>query len=99
MALAAVAANPGGHGAPSVLSIPAIPHMMSCPCRMLARHRVGTWWRLRGIASHIRSGHTASQGPPQRPRIDMARALNEPPRSEEHTSELQSHHDLVCRLL
>src|SRR5437773_9051870 len=22
-----------------------------------------------------------------------------PPRSEEHTSELQSHHDLVCRLL
>src|SRR5437667_6994287 len=23
----------------------------------------------------------------------------EPPRSEEHTSELQSHHDLVCRLL
>src|SRR5437773_5728818 len=23
---------------------------------------------------------------------------NEPPRSEEHTSELQSHHDLVCRL-
>src|SRR5437773_7560832 len=25
--------------------------------------------------------------------------LSEPPRSEEHTSELQSHHDLVCRLL
>src|SRR5437667_3794666 len=24
---------------------------------------------------------------------------NRPPRSEEHTSELQSHHDLVCRLL
>src|SRR6266851_1230223 len=24
---------------------------------------------------------------------------NAPPRSEEHTSELQSHHDLVCRLL
>src|SRR5437773_12524055 len=28
------------------------------------------------------------------------RGLDEPPiRSEEHTSELQSHHDLVCRLL
>src|SRR5437773_9467869 len=25
--------------------------------------------------------------------------LTRPPRSEEHTSELQSHHDLVCRLL
>src|SRR5438034_8823198 len=25
--------------------------------------------------------------------------LDEPPRSEEHTSELQSHSDLVCRLL
>src|SRR5437667_7498951 len=25
--------------------------------------------------------------------------LKLPPRSEEHTSELQSHHDLVCRLL
>src|SRR5437773_4992342 len=25
--------------------------------------------------------------------------LSERPRSEEHTSELQSHHDLVCRLL
>ena len=26
-------------------------------------------------------------------------AMDESPRSEEHTSELQSHHDLVCRLL
>src|SRR5437773_7595325 len=25
--------------------------------------------------------------------------LSQAPRSEEHTSELQSHHDLVCRLL
>src|SRR5437773_8484267 len=29
---------------------------------------------------------------------EKARALLDP-RSEEHTSELQSHHDLVCRLL
>src|SRR5437773_3911387 len=37
-------------------------------------------------------GRIRSTGPPQlctRPQ----------PRSEEHTSELQSHHDLVCRLL
>src|SRR5437667_6351296 len=33
-------------------------------------------------------------GPPRRPR-----ASRPEPRSEEHTSELQSHHDLVCRLL
>src|SRR5437773_3143404 len=28
-----------------------------------------------------------------------ARSMPRSPRSEEHTSELQSHHDLVCRLL
>src|SRR5437667_5666330 len=34
--------------------------------------------------------------------VDMTRRRRERqqmPRSEEHTSELQSHHDLVCRLL
>src|SRR5437773_9644797 len=30
---------------------------------------------------------------------DRQRRLERPRRSEEHTSELQSHHDLVCRLL
>src|SRR5437868_8825377 len=30
---------------------------------------------------------------------NVARALTPPPRSEEHTSELQSRFDLVCRLL
>src|SRR6476661_11080302 len=34
-------------------------------------------------------------GPRQRPRRDRC----SPPRSEEHTSELQSHLNLVCRLL
>src|SRR5437773_8703054 len=29
----------------------------------------------------------------------LPHARQQPPRSEEHTSELQSHHDLVCRLL
>src|SRR5437667_2584621 len=33
-------------------------------------------------------------------RSQLARRAREPlPRSEEHTSELQSHHELVCRLL
>src|SRR6266851_4745551 len=31
--------------------------------------------------------------------VTVARAAARGPRSEEHTSELQSHHDLVCRLL
>src|SRR6266540_5496763 len=47
------------------------------------RHRVG-----RGDRRH-RGG----------PRTTRQRRLGQPPRSEEHTSELQSHHDLVCRLL
>src|SRR5437773_6275271 len=34
-----------------------------------------------------------------RARHEELRALREEARSEEHTSELQSHHDLVCRLL
>src|SRR5437773_8614041 len=42
-----------------------------------------------------RSPHPeAALGDPQRPGAAGLRA-----RSEEHTSELQSHHDLVCRLL
>src|SRR5437667_7151858 len=32
-------------------------------------------------------------------RIDSSDSRVPPGRSEEHTSELQSHHDLVCRLL
>src|SRR5437773_11264436 len=48
----------------------------------------------------------AAGGPIQRPEQMQQRALPRPggahdgdERSEEHTSELQSHHDLVCRLL
>src|SRR5437667_8201196 len=36
---------------------------------------------------------------PHGPRCSSSWVRNRPPRSEEHTSELQSHHDLVCRLL
>src|SRR6266540_4796180 len=37
----------------------------------------------------------SSSGPPSVHRTSVGRCA----RSEEHTSELQSHHDLVCRLL
>src|SRR5437773_11594398 len=43
-----------------------------------------------------------SRGPssrPSPPRASRRRAIGAASRSEEHTSELQSHHDLVCRLL
>src|SRR5260221_7578328 len=45
------------------------------------------------ISPHVRSGHR----PPRWPR--RASPALTSPRSEEHTSELQSHSDLVCRLL
>src|SRR5437773_4289800 len=35
----------------------------------------------------------------KRPRSTIVRLTSSRERSEEHTSELQSHHDLVCRLL
>src|SRR5437667_8539187 len=40
-------------------------------------------------------GNVVRQSPPAKP-VPVAVPR---PRSEEHTSELQSHHDLVCRLL
>src|SRR5476649_2974445 len=36
---------------------------------------------------------------PLRPQPEASRSRSRCPRSEEHTSELQSHSDLVCRLL
>src|SRR5437773_7720264 len=49
----------------------------------------------------IESGHRSAIEPQRPGRHDQVGALQAgiPPRSEEHTSELQSHHDLVCRLL
>src|SRR5437667_3431727 len=41
----------------------------------------------------------AAHGRVDRAREDVERELGERCRSEEHTSELQSHHDIVCRLL
>src|SRR3712207_9527666 len=40
------------------------------------------------------------EAPPERPPLEARReAVDPPPRSEEHTSELQSRQYLVCRLL
>src|SRR5471032_3436882 len=50
------------------------------------------------VCSSDLSGFDQHEGAPHGPgrRSDEQRGLG---RSEEHTSELQSHHDLVCRLL
>src|SRR5437773_6533040 len=50
------------------------------------------------IASTSSDLHLVVVGPPQRP-VAIAPLIMRRGRSEEHTSELQSHHDLVCRLL
>src|SRR5437773_7255018 len=42
-------------------------------------------------------GNNRNRRSKDRPRYDLL--IEGPQRSEEHTSELQSHHDLVCRLL
>src|SRR5438034_3836705 len=45
------------------------------------------------------SGERLSRGRTELPLIASSCRLDRAPRSEEHTSELQSHSDLVCRLL
>src|SRR5437667_6076105 len=52
---------------------------------------------FRSRALHCFSRRKTSRNFPALPRLFLLRACNA--RSEEHTSELQSHHDLVCRLL
>src|SRR5437773_8921118 len=59
----------------------------------------------RGARSRVRKPRRCgtSCSPPPRPRAPIQkegrRRVLPRTRSEEHTSELQSHHDLVCRLL
>src|SRR5437773_10135518 len=57
-------------------------------------HQVGHDPNLAGLPGEIGTGVGGEQD-------DRDRLVGEDghPRSEEHTSELQSHHDLVCRLL
>src|SRR5437773_1104039 len=76
-------------------AVAAVPAPAPAPISPVARSRpaaaVTTAWRTRGT-------------PPTAPTTTATAAplRSGPPRvtrSEEHTSELQSHHDLVCRLL
>src|SRR5207248_9192313 len=57
--------------------------------------RAGSWSPQEGGASN----HSAARLPPRSPGSFAAAAMVTPTRSEEHTSELQSPYDLVCRLL
>src|SRR5260221_6157541 len=54
-----------------------------------------TLFRSGASARGTRSG----SAPPSRRRSESSRRRRRSTRSEEHTSELQSHSDLVCRLL
>src|SRR5438034_7009745 len=66
-------------------------HLLQPLARLVGRIGGGlTPWRRR--TTRIRPKFLSSQ-------MKMWRDRWEPPRSEEHTSELQSHSDLVCRLL
>src|SRR5438034_8752446 len=66
-----------------------------------------TLFRSRGSRAQQRSSACAERGPRPAPEAEAAasgpygphRPAPSNPRSEEHTSELQSHSDLVCRLL
>src|SRR5437667_7975344 len=49
-------------------------------------------------SSDLNAGLRHDRSRPRHEQLD-GRSLPIPGRSEEHTSELQSHHDLVCRLL
>src|SRR5947207_12501671 len=60
-------------------------------CRILMLHKVRPYMEAAG-ASFVITGEVLGQ----RPLSQHWRAMQ---RSEEHTSELQSHSDLVCRLL
>src|SRR5207249_11829406 len=70
--------------------------------------RSTTPWRIPATPRPLRTWSAGSRGAPDRlssfspgeERWDSYReAFSLPPRSEEHTSELQSRFDLVCRLL
>src|SRR5437773_6984145 len=68
------------------------------------------YWHVRKLsrAAFEALAEPVPDGPSTRDLLDVSREhgmtigaglLERAPRSEEHTSELQSHHDLVCRLL
>src|SRR5437773_5802855 len=71
------------------------PVLHSFPTRRSSDLRCSTA-RCRNPTSRSASGSSTSGGRSASPSSTMPWRR---PRSEEHTSELQSHHDLVCRLL
>src|SRR5438034_4846958 len=69
--------------------------------RSFSRSRSLLWPRLIALRNAVSHGNSAEGQPAWR--SDWQRVVTPAsrgcPRSEEHTSELQSHSDLVCRLL
>src|SRR5437667_7536505 len=61
----------------------------------------GTWARTDGSRMRTSRSRAARSSSPVAPSstIGMSAFWNRPSRSEEQTSELQSHHDIVCPLL
>src|SRR5690349_23220600 len=64
------------------------------PYTTLFRSRPSRWW---GPLRWTRPAPPSHK--PSRTRVSRRRAVSRWPRSEEHTSELQSRRELVCRLL
>src|SRR5260221_7705508 len=58
-----------------------------------------TLFRSRTSLEDVDVGRFGASIPITRAHAPLRRARERAPRSEEHTSELQSHSDLVCRLL
>src|SRR6266496_5994486 len=71
---------------------PPILHRASRPARGDARRRCPSRAHSHGPRCHQTSGNRSRRSPARH-------VCRVPPRSEEHTSELQSRRDLVCRLL
>src|SRR5690606_41030847 len=81
---------------------PPFPYTNALPISRLARERPGgAARRLRAFETRRRAGGGGGGWPPCHPPhlLGLLRARGEFRRSEEHTSELQSRENLVCRLL
>src|SRR5437773_3352406 len=72
------------------------PHAPMRPVTINRGYVMRAWYDVVGDGSEDAAGIRASQA---RVEALIAREKARGFRSEEHTSELQSHHDLVCRLL
>src|SRR5437773_7994939 len=68
------------------------------PCRCTRPYASASAWRSWSARRILQAISVSTACMPRSTRSICCNYLH-PPRSEEHTSELQSHHDLVCRLL